>query len=528
MTHLTIPANTPLTPLDKHWQFCVGSGHAGLALRADYGRLLKQAHEELGMERVRFHGIFGSAMHTMHSLRDILPLPGAKKYVETSFRTCGLAYDNVLAAGMKPFVELGFMPPLLAKRNSKSLMFYKPNISLPKDYGTWARYIQAFIRFLQQRYGEKEIRTWFFEVWNEPDLRIVFFRGSQSDYFKLYEVTVRAIKEIDPEIRVGGPSTSNSTWVAEFVEFCGENNVPVDFVSTHQYSGDAIGIVKDANEIQEQSVSIPKLVLDKLRNGLKCAPRDAILPAYRRFMGDETEDKDLPAHVFRTNAPIAKQRAKGLPLYYTEWNLSATFSAYSNDTRKAASYVLKTCLALEGVVDGTSLWVFSDIFEELHPFPEEFHGGFGLMTQGGVKKPAFHGMKMLADAGPARYELPGALDGEIAMAAFRGETETQVLLIRQKMKNLFELPKEQAQVEIELAHEPQRVYLQRIDETHCNPLKLWEAMGSPQVPTPAQLAQLQTKSAMIDEELPCEWQEGKLSFQVALGVNDVYFVRVVR
>ena len=524
MTHFTIPADAPLRPFDKHWQFCVGSGHAGLALRADYGRLLKQAHDELGLERVRFHGIFGDAMHTMHSLRDILPLPGAKKYAEASFRHCGLAYDNVLAAGMKPFVELSFMPPMLAKRKIRGAFFYRPNVNPPRDYAAWHRYIQAFVRFLRQRYGEEEIRTWFFEVWNEPDLPIAFFNGSRKEYFHLYEVTARAIKEIDPQIQVGGPATSGSKWVAEFMQFCEENRVPVDFISTHQYAGDPIGGVKSKEQKEGGLLgSLP----GRLR-AMKAAPRDAILPAYRRLMGDETEEKALPEGAFLANAQMVKQQARGLPVYYTEWNASAVFSAYSNDTRKVAAYDVKTCLALEGAVTGSSIWCFSDIFEELHPFPEEFHGGFGLLTQGGIKKPVYHGMRMLAEAGPERCDLPGALDGEISMAAFRSETETQVLLLRQKMKNLFGLPKEEARVEIALAQEPKRVYLQRIDDTHCNPLKLWEAMGSPQVPTPGQLAELQAQSAMSDEDLPSEWRDGTLTFSVSLGVNDVYFVRIAR
>jgi len=524
MTHFSIPADTPLRPLDKHWQFCVGSGHAGLALRADYTRLLKQVHEELGMERVRFHGIFGSAMHTMHSLRDILPLPGAGKFVETSFRHCGIAYDNVLAAGMKPFVELSFMPPMLAKRGLRGPFFYRPNVNPPKDYDAWRRYIQAFVRFLQQRYGEAEVRGWFFEVWNEPDLRIAFFNGSQKEYFHLYEVTARAIKEIDPQIQVGGPATSGSKWVAEFVQFCEENRVPVDFVSTHQYAGDPIGGVRE----KDAGGPGPLASLPGRLRSLRDAPRDAILPAYRRIAGDETEERELPEGSFVANAHIVKKQAAGLPVYYTEWNTSAVFSAYSNDTRKVAAYNVKACLAVEGAVTGSSIWCFSDIFEELHPFPEEFHGGFGLLTQGGIKKPVYHGIRMLSGAGGERYVLPGALDGEIGMAAFRSESETQVLLLRQRMKNRFDLPKEEARVEIALGSRPRRVYLQRIDGNHCNPLKIWESMGSPQVPTPGQLAEIQSKSAMQDEELPYDWRDGTLSFTAALGVNDVYFVRIVR
>jgi len=527
MMQFELPSNTPLQPFDKHWQFCVGSGHAGLALRADYGRLLRQVREELGMERVRFHGIFGSGMHTMHTLRDILPLPGLKKFTEISFRHCGLAYDNVLAAGMKPFVELSFMPPQLARRQLRGAFFYKPNVNPPKDYDAWKRYIQSFVRFLQGRYGKEEIRSWFFEVWNEPDLPIAFFNGTQQEYFHLYEVTARAVKAIDPQIQVGGPATAGSKWIAAFMQYCKENNVPVDFVTTHQYAGDPIGGVRDKKPDEPKQGSLLGEFYHRFRS-LKDAPRDAILPAYRRIMRDETEEKDLAWGTFPASAAIVQQQAEGKPVYYTEWNTSAIFSAYSNDTRKVAAYNVKACLALEGMLTGSSIWCFSDIFEELHPFPEEFHGGFGLLTQGGIKKPVYHGMRMLAEAGSERYVLPGALDGEIGMAAFRSETETQILLLRQNMKNLFDRPKKEACVSVALDQAPKRVYMQRIDGTHGNPLLLWEDMGSPQVPTPAQMEQLKSQSALPDEELAYEWQDSKITFTVSLGVNDLYFIRIER
>ena len=232
----TINGSLPRVPHKKHWQFCVGSGHALLALRTDYTRQLKYIHDALGIERVRFHGIFCDDMRTCNDLSMQMELPGAEAYTEYNFNACGVAYDNVLAAGMKPFVELSFMPGKLAIRDGRPLtggFFYKPNIVPPADYAAWREYLQAFIRFLIHRYGIEEIRTWYFEVWNEPDLPYIFWNGSRDEYFRLYAETARAIKDIDSQIPVGGPSTSGSKWISSFVAFCHENNVPLDFVTTH-------------------------------------------------------------------------------------------------------------------------------------------------------------------------------------------------------------------------------------------------------------------------------------------------------
>ena len=526
-----VPLDAPHKSFNKHWQHCVGSCHASFALRRDYTEQLARIHDELGIQRVRFHGIFCDDMHTLHRFSDFLPLPGGKKLFEQSFRYCGIAYDNVIHAGMQPFVELSFMPKHLAKRQKKGLFYYKPIISMPKDDIAWEKYISDFVNYLIRRYGIEEIRTWFFEVWNEPDLRIAFFDGTQADYFHLYEITARAIKAVDGQLKVGGPATSGSKWVGEFVAFCEKNNVPVDFITTHQYAGDPLGGVHDNNSPKESKKEKTESVfsginLFRLLSVFKGMEGKTFLEGLRKLMRDPSEEKNIPSDTFKTNAPIVKRQAKGLPVYYTEWNENAVFSAYTNDTRKVAAYDVKVALDIENDVDGSAIWGFSDMYEELHPFPEEFHGGFGLLSQHGIPKPVFYALKMLHIAGHERYELPGALDGEISMAAFYGDSEMQVLLTRQKMKNL-ELPKEPATVTIELPAAPKSLVLNRIDESHCNPLKLWEEMGSTLDLTPDEVEYIKEKTAMIDESIDYIYENGVLTFSADLGVNDVYFIRII-
>ena len=188
----------------------MGSGHALLALRTDYVRQLKFIHDTLGIERVRFHGIFDDDMRTVCSLLELFPVPGAESFTEENFRACGLAYDNVLDAGMKPLVELSFMPKKLSRNQVDGVFYYRPCIDTPADHAAWAGYIQRFLRFLIHRYGIEEVRSWLFEVWNEPDLPVVFFSEDREAYFKLYETTARAIKAVDPQLQVGGPATSGS------------------------------------------------------------------------------------------------------------------------------------------------------------------------------------------------------------------------------------------------------------------------------------------------------------------------------
>ena len=181
---------------------------------------------------------------------------------------------------------------------------------------------------------------------------------------------------------------------------------------------------------------------------------------------------------------------------------------------------------MEGKTDGTSLWCFSDIFEELHQFPEEFHGGFGLLTQGGIPKPTFYALKMLAEAGNERVDLP-VTEGTVEAAAFENDTEKQVLLYRQNLKQ-EDLPKEPVTIKIEMDHAPQKVVLQRIDEVHCNPLKLWEDMGSPEELRPNELAALKKQAELLDESVNYQYEHGVLTCEAQLGVNDIYFFRITK
>ena len=384
----TIPANAPAKPFHKHWQFCVGSGHAAMAMRTDYCEQLKQIHDELGIERVRFHGIFSDDMHTYDTMSTVMPMPGSEQvpFYENSFRLPGLVYDNVLKAGMKPFVELSFMPSPMAKRPTRGTFYWKPCIAPPKDEAQWQAYIQKFVRFLLNRYGKEEVETWFFEVWNEPDLKTPFFDGTQEDYFRLYEITAKAVKAVDDKLKVGGPATSNSKWVAAFVDYCKAHDAPVDFITTHQYAGDPISEVcdqKDADHMKDTAEIQAEYKVDfaQLFAGLK--PEDGLLPMFRRTMPDNTETDDLNRDLLRDAAEQVQKQADGLPVYYTEWNGCATFGAPGNDTRKVAAYDVRAALSAEDFIEGSSIWCFSDIFEELHPFPEEFHGGYGLVTQHG-------------------------------------------------------------------------------------------------------------------------------------------------
>ena len=208
----------------------MGSGHAPLALRADWQAQMLRAHQELGFRHVRFHALLSDEMGTLLCEENQL------LYL---FFNADQIVDFLLSIGMKPFVELSFMPETLASVPT-TVFSYRANVTPPKDYAQWATLIQKLVTHWVSRYGAAEVRTWFFEVWNEPNLA-AFWTGGQDGYFQLYRCTAAAIKGVDASIKVGGPATADNKWISEFLAFCRTNSVPVDFVSTHHYPTDAFG-----------------------------------------------------------------------------------------------------------------------------------------------------------------------------------------------------------------------------------------------------------------------------------------------
>lgn len=509
---IEINVDAPRIEKDSSWQKCVGSGHAFLAHRVDWCEYVKRVHEELGIRYVRFHGILDDDMLTVQRLSDFMPLPNAGKVREYSFRQVGKIYDNVLSTGMKPFVELSFMPSALAS-GKKTGLHYRNNITPPKDYTQWADYVKAFITFLIDRYGREEVESWYFEVWNEPDLG-TFFSGKQEEYFKLYLNTVKAIKEVNKNISVGGPSTSGGRWLDEFLAFVEKNNLPCDFVSTHQYPGDGFG-----NEFHMSDVfaKFPKIIKKSVKEN-----RD-IAETITSFFFDPDSFKKVPKGVLRDAVKKAREKVGKRKLFYTEWNCTSVFGAPVNDEKYSAAFAAKTILDLNQKADCFAIWCCNDLFEEILYINKPFHGGFGLMTNLGIPKPVFWALKLMAETYPMRLELPAWTNGEVEYAAFTDEKNLQIFIYAQTADYMAH---EKFEINLQLNRTAGKVEAVRIDDAHCNPKRIWQEMGAPMDPTPAQVEQIKVQSKPVREAVPFENGEDSCSMNLTLSSNDIIVLYV--
>ncbi|HBF38446.1 MAG TPA: beta-xylosidase, partial [Firmicutes bacterium] len=285
MLTFTVDPDSPRGVLPHFWEKCVGSCHAYTALREDWRQQIAKVHREMGFQYVRFHGLFNDDM-------SVVTADERTGELYYCFANMDSILDFLLKIGMKPFLELSFMPAALAS-SDVTCFHYKGNISPPKDYAQWAQFIRLFARHLVDRYGLGEVRNWYFEVWNEPNLNY-FFAGTQADYFKLYEHTARSIKEVDVRLPVGGPATAINGWIPELIAYCKQNHVPLDFISTHHYPTD--------DPLWKNS--------------------DIRLEELFKNLNPDSPDR-YERGILQKMAVKARREAGNLPLYYTEWNSSA-------------------------------------------------------------------------------------------------------------------------------------------------------------------------------------------------------------
>lgn len=486
---IALDAGAATAPVDSFHDLSIGSDFPGTLLREDSLSQMKTTVDELGFRYVRFHDIFHDVLGTVKRVDG--------KIVYDWTRVDQL-YDRLLAMGIKPFVELGFTPSAM-KTSEQTIFYWKGNTSHPV-FSDWAALIDAFVRHLRGRYGEAEVRGWFFEVWNEPNLAGFWEKADQKVYFDLYALTARTLKAIDPALRVGGPSTAGAAWVPEFLDYCHKTGAPVDFVTTHTY-----GV--DGGFLDEKGESDTKLS-----------------PSPDAIIGD----------VRRVREQIGASAFPDLPLYFTEWSTSYTPRDAVHDSYVSAPYILSKLKGVKGMVQGMSYWTFSDLFEEPGPPTAPFQGGFGLMNPQGIRKPAWFAYKYLNAL--KGLEIPAA-DAQVLAAVDNGKVAALVWDFQQPVQTVSNRPfytrvqpaSPAAPLALALSGLAPGRYRLRARRTGFRANDAYTAyleMGAPKSLTPAQIQTLNglTTDAPEIDRLVTVGPRGTLSLDLPMRQNDVALV----
>lgn len=428
-------------------QYCVGTGRMDLALHKEYVEQLKLVQEEIGFDYIRGHGLFckDMAIYQEYENED-----GSIKE-EYNFTYLDQVMDMYQDLNIRPFLELGFMPEKMAS-GDQTVFYWKGNVTPPADYDKWTRLVQATLRHLMERYGVEEVLTWPVEVWNEPNLPTFWKDADMEEYFHLYEVTAKAVKEVHPEFRVGGPAicgVDDERWLREFLNFVERKNLPLDIVTRHHYTSYQPERAGHYGYIELHDPKDAFGVLEKSRE---------IVDSYERF-----RDKEI---------------------HITEFNTSYIPNAPIHDTNLNAAYVAHMLSRLGDKHESYSYWTFGDVFEEFGAPFTPFHGGFGLVANGCIPKPTFWTFAFYNQLhGDCVHRSEDAVVVKNNDDQFYGVAWHPDMNNEKREKNL------EFVIELPDAEENQEyLLLERVvDEKYGNPLRVWHEMGEPANPTRAQV-----------------------------------------
>jgi len=491
--HIEIDVARAARPFDRFFDLSVGSDFPGTLIRDNSQAQLRTAVDELGFRYIRFHAIFHDALGTIRFEN------GKAVYDWTGIDQL---YDDLLARRIRPFVELGFTPAAM-KTSDNKIFYWQGNTSHPVPE-KWRDLVDAFIRHVEQRYGRDEVHTWFFEVWNEPNLSGFWEGAAQKAYFELYDLTANTVKAVDPNLRVGGPSTAGAAWVPEFLDHVAQSGAAVDFVTTHTYGVD--GGFLDENGKDDNKLS----------------------PSPDAVVGD----------VRRVRRQIAASKYPNLPLYFTEWSASYNPRDPVHDSYISAPYILSKIKASQGLLQGMSYWTYTDLFEEPGPPPSPFHGGFGLLTREGIRKPAYFAYKYLHEL--QSNEIP-ADDSQMFATAGNGSVSAVIWDFEQPRQTLSNRPfytrlvpaTPSPPVEVSVSHIMPGNYQLKIYRTGFRANDAYSAyidMGLPRDLQPAQLAELNKLTLDLPEtdHVVHVGDDGSYEFPLLMHSNDVVLVTLRR
>ncbi|HEY4107663.1 GH39 family glycosyl hydrolase [Puia sp.] len=480
-------------PLDKSFAVCVGAGRAAEGLRADWQQQLAVAEKAIGFQYIRFHGLLCDEMH-VYSL-------DKQGHIVYNFQYVDKLYDYLLSIGIRPFVELGFMPPDLAS-GTKTVFWWKGNVTPPKDYQKWADLIRTLVKHFETRYGRAEVEKWYFEVWNEPDLH-GFWAGDQAEYFKLYKTTVEAIRSVSSTYRVGGPATSGSKWIREMLHYCDSSHLPLDFISTHSYN--------------------TKTVFDEY--GVR---KRTMLPS-----------DYLWSNVVNTRRIMDSSGHRNLQLHYTEINSSPSSRDPLHDGYPNATFLLNTLKHTERVANSMSYWTFTDVFEEAGPGPTPFHGGFGLINLQGLRKPTFFAYHFLHELGGTELKNTDSCSwvcksnkGVQALFWNLHLPFTDAPYFNDSIFRLNAPPAPAGIVTVKLDHIPNghyRLSVYRVGYHHNDVFSGWLEMGSPADLSKQQQAKLDALANGDPESRESVTiSDGRFTRRFETKENDIYFIQLER
>ena len=472
---IAVNANTKAGSWNRFYERAVASCHMYTVISSAYGRnisnALKKGHAEAGFQTVRGHGILDDDVSVYSE--------DASGNAVYSWTNVDKIYDSIVAAGMRPLVEISFMPAALAAKpvagvigstiNSVWYNGFDGNWCAPKDWNKWKAFMSAFLTHLEGRYGATEVRNnWFFELWNEPNW-MYSGGGKDAGYMTLYDSTVVAFAAVDPQVRIGGPAEGGGPqgsvlFDPQFVTHCKTANKKLDFITYHEYANNGAGVCNAT-----------------------------VGSTYHKSIVDAVKKVNFSGQILND-----------------EWGATFTQGSTCLDNEQSASFVAKTIHMLNS--NDTiaypppytyGWWTLSDIYEETNGTSASvaFSGCYGLLTRGvasipqswDVAKPSFNAFKLLHRLGAYKLSCTGgttASPGVNAIATISATNDTVSVLVYSHVDGTTGVSTTTDNVTLNVTMPTgwtnARMEHFVVDVSHSNSYQTWVGMGKPSSPSAAQ------------------------------------------
>lgn len=472
--------NQSLKPFRHSWEGLVNVDQFRFLIRRDMQDQLARTARELGAKHVRAVGIFDDELKVFWRQPN-----HPRENPVFNWQVVDYAIDSLLDIGINPVFTTTFVPSRLAS-GTNSVFSVKSNTSLPNDFTKWSELVSETFKHFIWRYGRDRVREWYCEVWNEPNLRD-FFGGSKEDFYHLWTTTYKAFKDVDPAIRVGGPSTARAEWIEDFIKFGRKNGCEPDFIIGHIYNNDS----------ESKPLSpFAGLQEDKQSNSPHFA--DAVIRGSRELLDSLNYKGELQ---------------------WNEWGRSWLPAEPKRETSNEAAYVAKSMAEIAQCVTHLAPWALSDIYDQVGYGAETFHGNYGLLNLQGLRKPAYIAYQLLSRLATQRYQtdevIGSKVTGGIVTPGPNGNG-TSVLVY-----DYDHSCKETGEVDFTVAlpegytGKVRRTI--RIDNAENNILTTWKNMGSPAYLTREETASMLAGNGLNESATPAKLSGNQLTLSIQRG-----------
>ncbi len=464
------------------WRGLVNVDQFRWMVRRDMQEQLALAHDELGARHVRAVGIFDDEMRVLGKSPRGFHDPSQRGH-RLNWQLVDYVIDSLLDIGINPMFTTTFTPSVLASKEF-TCFETKANSSVPNDWDAWSELITKTLEHFVWRYGRSRVRQWYMEAWNEPNLNPPFFSGNQADFFRLWKVTHDAIKSVDKDFRIGGPSTARCEWIEEFIKFGRANECEPDFIIGHIYNNDSEGSPLSPLEGPQED-----------RESRSPNFADAVIRGCRHL---------LDSMNFRGE------------LQWNEWGRSWHPCDPPRESANEAAFAVKSMAAISQEVTHLAPWCLSDIYDQAGYGAETFHGNYGLLNLQGLRKPAYQAYQLLSRLSNQRVPTDET-EGSKCHGALVTSTDSGFSALVYLYDHEGKATDAEITIVLPDGAQPRDLRMFRVDSRENNIVAHWKKNGAPDYLTRDETEAYRQRNVLQSSASTPEYENGHLLFDMEPG-----------